>query len=39
MPVVAARLPSARLLREGDMSVVEVDDADLALLVGMAEDT
>ena len=38
MPVVAARLPSARLRREGDMSVVEVDDADLARLLGMAEE-
>lgn len=38
MPVVAARLPSARLRREGDMAVVEVGDADLALLLGMAEE-
>lgn len=38
MPTLAARLPSARLRREGDMSVVEVDDADLATLMGMAED-
>ncbi|GAA0607183.1 hypothetical protein GCM10009416_50210 [Craurococcus roseus] len=36
MPVVAARLPSARLRREGDMAVVEVDDADLATLLRMA---
>ncbi len=34
-PAIAARLPSA-LLREGDMSVVEVGDADLASLLGMA---
>ena len=38
MPAIAARLRSARLLREGDMSVVEVGDADLALLLGMAEE-
>lgn len=37
LPVVAAHLPSACLLRNGDMSVVEVSDADLALLLGMAE--
>jgi hypothetical protein len=36
MPVIAARLPSARLRREGDMSLVEVDTADLARLLGMA---
>ena len=36
MPAIAARLPSARLLRERHMSVVEVGDADLALLLGMA---
>ena len=35
---MVARLPSARLRHEGDMSVVEVDDADLALLTGMAEE-
>lgn len=35
---MVARLPSARLRREGDMSVVEVDDADLATLLGMAGD-
>lgn len=38
MPGIVPRLPSARLRREGDMSVVEVDDADLALLTGMAEE-
>ena len=39
MPGIAARLPSARLRREGDVSVVEVDEAALATLLGMAEDT
>ncbi len=38
MPMVAARLPLARMLQEGRMSVVEVDDGDLALLLGMAEE-
>ncbi len=38
MPVVAGRLPSVRLRREGHVSVVEVDDADLALLLGMAAE-
>ena len=37
MPAILARLPSARLRREGRLSVVEVGDADLALLLGMAE--
>lgn len=35
---MVARLPSARLRRGGDMSVVEADDADLATLLGMAEE-
>ena len=39
MAPIAARLPSARLGREGDMSVVEVGDADLALLLRMAGGT
>lgn len=34
----AARLPSARLLRDGPKTVVEVNDADLALLLGAAEE-
>ena len=38
MPVITARLPSARLLPEGPTSVVEVNDADLARLLGMAEE-
>jgi hypothetical protein len=37
MPVIAARLPSARLRREGHMAVVELRDADLALMLGMAQ--
>jgi hypothetical protein len=36
MPGVVARLPSARLAREGHRSIIEVDDADLAALRGMA---
>ncbi len=37
MPGIAARHPSARLMRAGHMPVVEVHDADLALPLGMAE--
>lgn len=38
MPDIAARLPSARLLRDGPKTVVEVGDPDLALLLGAAEE-
>ncbi len=38
MPVIAARLLSARLRRERHMSVIEVDDGDLARLLAMAEE-
>ena len=38
MPAIAARLPSARLRREGDMSFVAVDDADLSRLLATAQD-
>ena len=36
VPGIAARLPSARLLRDGPKTVVEVNDADLALLLRAA---
>ena len=38
MPGITARLPSARLLRDGPKTVVEVGDPDLALLLGAAEE-
>jgi hypothetical protein len=38
MAAVAAHVPSARLLREGERSLVEVDDADFAALQAMAQE-
>jgi len=38
MPGIVAHLPSARLLRDSLRTIVEVGDADLAKLLGMAEE-
>jgi hypothetical protein len=38
MPGIVAHLPSARLLREGPRAIVEMEDADLAKLLAMAEE-
>jgi len=38
MPGVVARLPSARLVRDGHRSTIEVSGGDLALLLKMAEE-
>jgi hypothetical protein len=37
MPGIVSHLPSARLQRDGAMAIVEVDEADLAMLLRTAE--